>query len=128
MPIILTTTILVVPSYINNLGLLPEINFPVNLESFKFVYWIGYFLLILAFSSFYSTIVLPPPDISEQLQKMAVAIPGIRPGMQTTFYLEKLMKRITLIGATTENPSFSVISALLSPTPTIEMTRSLPIS
>jgi preprotein translocase subunit SecY len=100
MPIILTTTILVVPSYINNLGLLPEINFPVNLESLKFVYWIGYFLLILAFSSFYSTIVLNPKDISDQLQKMAVTIPGIRPGAQTTFYLKRVMKRITLVGAT----------------------------
>ena len=31
---------------------------------------------------------------------MAVTIPGIRPGVQTTFYLKQLMKRITLIGAT----------------------------
>ena len=31
---------------------------------------------------------------------MAVTIPGIRPGDQTTFYLKQLMKRITLIGAT----------------------------
>jgi preprotein translocase subunit SecY len=31
---------------------------------------------------------------------MAVTIPGIRPGIQTTFYLKQLMKRITLIGAT----------------------------
>ena len=100
MPIILTTAILVVPSYISNLGLLPQINLPINFESFKFVYWIGYFLLILAFSSFYSTIVLNPKDISDQLQKMAVTIPGIRPGVQTTFYLKQLMKRITLIGAT----------------------------
>nr|YP_010471984.1 SecY-type transporter protein [Haslea avium]UVG41449.1 SecY-type transporter protein [Haslea avium] len=100
MPIILTTAILVVPSYISNLGLLPQINLPINFESLKFVYWIGYFLLILVFSSFYSTIVLNPKDISDQLQKMAVTIPGIRPGVQTTFYLKQLMKRITLIGAT----------------------------
>lgn len=100
MPIILTTTILVVPSYISNLGLLPQINLPINLESFQFLYWIGYFLLILAFSSFYSTIVLNPKDISDQLQKMAVTIPGIRPGAQTTFYLQGVMKRITLVGAT----------------------------
>ena len=100
MPIILTTAILVVPSYISNLGLLPQINLPINFESLKFFYWIGYFLLILAFSSFYSTIVLNPKDISDQLQKMAVTIPGIRPGVQTTFYLKQLMKRITLIGAT----------------------------
>jgi len=100
MPIILTTAILVVPNYIINIGLLPKINLPINFESFKFIYWIGYFILILIFSSFYSTIVLNPKDISDQLQKMAVTIPGIRPGIQTTFYLKQVMKRITLVGAT----------------------------
>jgi preprotein translocase subunit SecY len=100
MPIILTTTILVVPNYISNLGLLPNFNLPINFQSLQFIYWIGYFGLILLFSSFYSTIVLNPKDISDQLQKMAVTIPGIRPGIQTTFYLKQLMKRITLVGAT----------------------------
>ena len=100
MPIILTTTILVVPNYISNLGLFPKIDLPVNLELFKFVYWIVYFGFILAFSLFYSTIVLNPKDISDQLQKMAVTIPGVRPGIQTTFYLKQVMKRITLVGAT----------------------------
>ena len=100
MPIILTSAILVVPNYINNLGLLPKIDLPIQLESLSFVYWIGYFAFILWFSSFYSTIVLNPKDISDQLQKMAVTIPGIRPGIQTTFYLKQVMKRITLIGAT----------------------------
>ena len=100
MPIILTTTILVVPNYISNLGLLPKLDVPINFESLKSIYWIGYFGLILLFSSFYSTIVLNPKDISDQLQKMAVTIPGVRPGIQTTFYLKQLMKRITLVGAT----------------------------
>ena len=100
MPIILTTAILVVPNYINNLGLFPKLDFLSNLESLKFLYWIGYFALILIFSSFYSTIVLNPKDISDQLQKMAVTIPGVRPGIQTTFYLKQVMKRITLVGAT----------------------------
>ena len=100
MPIILTTAILVVPNYISQLGLLPKVNFPVNLQAFGFVYWISYFGLILLFSSFYSTIVLNPKDVSDQLQKMAVTIPGIRPGIQTTFYLKQVMKRITLVGAT----------------------------
>ena len=100
MPIILTTAILVVPNYIMNLGLFPQINLPIDFGSLKFVYWIVYFLLILIFSSFYSTIVLNPKDISDQLQKMAVTIPGIRPGVQTTFYLKRVMKRVTLLGAT----------------------------
>ena len=97
MPIILTTTILVIPNYIVNLGIFDWFSF---LPSFKFIYWIGYFGLILAFSSFYSSIVLNPKDISDQLQKMAVTIPGVRPGLQTTFYLKQVIKRITLIGAT----------------------------
>ena len=100
MPIILTTAILVIPNYINSLGLFPKVNLPINLESLSFVYWIGYFGCILLFSSFYSTIVLNPKDISDQLQKMAVTIPGIRPGIQTTFYLKQVMKRVTLVGAT----------------------------
>lgn len=97
MPIILTTAVLVIPNYIANLGIFQWLNF---LTSFKFIYWIGYFVLILTFSSFYSSIVLNPKDISDQLQKMAVTIPGIRPGLQTTFYLKQVIKRITLIGAT----------------------------
>lgn len=100
MPIILTATILVVPNYISNLGLFPKFDFPRNFESLKFVYWIGYFGFILLFSSFYSTIVLNPKDLSDNLQKMAVSIPGVRPGTQTTFYLKQTMKRITFIGAT----------------------------
>ena len=97
MPIILTTAILVVPNYIINLGIFPWLNF---LTPFKFIYWIGYFVLILSFSSFYSSIILNPKDMSDQLQKMAVSIPGVRPGVQTTFYLKRVIKRITLIGAT----------------------------
>lgn len=99
MPIILTTVLLVVPNYINSLDLLPKVNLPINLERLSFLYWIAYFGFILLFSSFYSTIVLNPKDIADQLQKMAVTIPGIRPGIQTTFYLKQVMKRVTSIGA-----------------------------
>ncbi|MCL4386284.1 MAG: preprotein translocase subunit SecY [Cyanobacteria bacterium] len=99
MPIILTTAILVIPNYISTLGLLPNLNFSINFDLIKFIYWISYFGLILLFSFFYSTIVLNPKDISDQLQKMAVTISGIRPGIQSTFYLKQLMKRITLLGA-----------------------------
>ena len=97
MPIILTTALLVVPNYIVNLKVFEWLNF---LTPFKFIYWIGYFGLILIFSSFYSAIVLNPKDISDQLQKMAVTIPGVRPGLQTTFYLKRVIKRITVVGAT----------------------------
>ena len=98
MPIILTTSVLVLPNYIiSTLGISQSLNFPVD---FKWIYWIGYFVLILAFSSFYSSIVLNPKDISDQLQKSAVKIPGVRPGVQTIYYLKQEIQRITLLGAT----------------------------
>ena len=99
MPIILTTAVLVIPNYITNLGLLPILTLPVFIKSSKLIYWLSYFILILLFSSFYSTIVLNPKDISNDLQKMAVSIPGIRPGVETTFYLKKVMQRVTYLGA-----------------------------
>lgn len=99
MPIILTTAVLVIPNYINSAGLLPFITLPIFLKSSKIIYWITYFILILLFSSFYSTIVLNPKDIANDLQKMAVSIPGIRPGIETTFYLKKVMERVTYLGA-----------------------------
>ena len=99
MPIILTTAVLVIPNYISNAGLLPFITLPIFLKSSKIIYWITYFTLILLFSSFYSTIVLNPKDIANDLQKMAVSIPGVRPGIETTFYLKKVMQRVTYLGA-----------------------------
>lgn len=100
MPIILTTTILVVPNYLINLGIFQWLSAVTVLKSVSWIYWIGYFFLVLAFSLFYSSIVLNPKDMSDQLQKMSVTIPGVRPGLQTTFYLKSVIKRITLVGAT----------------------------
>jgi len=99
MPIILTTALLVLPNYITNLGVFPLLTLPIFLKSSKIIYWVSYFALILIFSSFYSTIVLNPKDISQELQKMAVSIPGVRPGLATTFYLKQVMKRVTFLGA-----------------------------
>lgn len=99
MPIILTTAVLVIPNYISNTGLLPFITLPIFLKSSNIIYWIAYFTLILLFSSIYSKIVLNPKDIANDLQKMAVSVPGVRPGIETTFYLKKVMQRVTYLGA-----------------------------
>lgn len=104
MPIILTTAILVIPTYIYKLGLLPVqipniLTLPAFAASSKVLYWISYFAFVLIFSLFYSTIVVNPKDLSDELQKMAVSIPGVRPGLATTFYLKRVMKRVTLLGA-----------------------------
>jgi preprotein translocase subunit SecY len=98
MPIILTTSFLVIPNYLINLGIFQSFNF---LTKFQFIYWIGYFILIISFSLFYSSIILKPKDMSDQLQKMAVKIPNVRPGLQTIFYLKKEIQRVTFIGAIT---------------------------
>ena len=99
MPIILTTAILIIPNYITSIGLLPIISVPIFGKSSKIIYWISYFILISLFSSFYSTLILNPKDVSNELQKMAVSIPEIRPGIETTFYLRQIMKRVTYLGA-----------------------------
>ena len=96
MPIILATTFLVLPNAFINLGLFPSLSF---LSSLKFLYWGGYFSLILLSSAFYSEIVINPKELSGQLQKMTVIIEGVRPGLETTFYLQRIIKRITLIGS-----------------------------
>lgn len=96
MPIILTTTALVIPNYLISLKIFSGLNF---LNYFKLLYWPSYFGLVILSSSFYSRIVLDPKDISDRLQKMAVTIPGLRPGLQTTFYLKQVIKRLTLIGS-----------------------------
>lgn len=111
MPIILTTAVLVIPNYINTLGILPILTLPALNQSSKILYWLSYFILILLFSSFYSNIILNPKDISNDLQKMAVSIPGIRPGISTTYYLKQVMRRVTLLGA--------IMLALLATLPNI---------
>jgi preprotein translocase subunit SecY len=58
-----------------------------------------YFVLVLAFTFFYSTVTFNPQRISEDLQKQGGFIPGIRPGMHTQNYLRAVLMRVTLIGA-----------------------------
>lgn len=99
MPIILTTAILVVPNYIMNLGIFPFENLPVLGLFSKVIYWISYFGLILIFSSFYSTIVLNPKDVSDQLLKSAITVRGVQTGPETTYYLKNVMNRLSVLGA-----------------------------
>jgi len=65
----------------------------------SFVYNLAYFLLVVGFTYFYTTVVFNPEKISERLQKHGGFIPGIRPGPQTTKHLSFILSRITLVGA-----------------------------
>ncbi|MGI8586646.1 MAG: preprotein translocase subunit SecY [Chloroflexia bacterium] len=62
-------------------------------------YQIFYFLLVIAFTFFYTTVVFGQQNIAENLQKQGGAIPGIRPGQRTQRYLTDVLNRITFVGA-----------------------------
>ncbi|HQV41101.1 MAG TPA: preprotein translocase subunit SecY [Moraxellaceae bacterium] len=56
-------------------------------------------VLIIFFCFFYTALMFSPKDMAENLKKSSAFIPGIRPGDQTTRYLDTVMGRLTLIGA-----------------------------
>lgn len=62
-------------------------------------YAIGYFVLVVAFTFFYTSVVFNPKEIAENIQKQGGFIPGIRPGSQTAEYLGSIINRLTLTGA-----------------------------
>jgi preprotein translocase subunit SecY len=62
-------------------------------------YNLTYFVLVVAFTYFYTSIVFNPEKIAENLQKNGGFIPGTRPGPQTIKYLEYVLNRITAAGA-----------------------------
>jgi preprotein translocase subunit SecY len=62
-------------------------------------YGIMYFILVVAFTYFYTAIVFNPEEISENVQKQGGFVPGLRPGRQTADFLYKVLNRITLAGA-----------------------------
>ncbi len=64
-----------------------------------FLYNAFYFLLVVAFTFFYTAVVFNPKKISEDIQKYGGFIPGVRPGQPTTKYLNYILTRITLVGA-----------------------------
>lgn len=63
-------------------------------------YYSIYGLLIVFFCYFYTAIVFNPIDVAENMKKHGGFIPGVRPGTQTAEYLDFIMTRITLAGAT----------------------------
>ncbi|MDD6762959.1 MAG: preprotein translocase subunit SecY [Clostridiales bacterium] len=63
------------------------------------VYGVLYFLLIIFFTYFYSTIQFNPIEMSNNIKKSGGYIPGIRPGKPTSDYLSKVTSRLNLVGA-----------------------------
>lgn len=63
------------------------------------LYLIVYALAILFFAFFYTALVFNPKDTADNLKKSGAYIPGIRPGEQTSKYIDQVMTRLTLVGA-----------------------------
>ena len=65
----------------------------------QFVYGSLFFILVILFTYFYTTVVFDPYKISENLQKQGGYVPGIRPGQATADHLHYIIMRITLAGS-----------------------------
>jgi preprotein translocase subunit SecY len=65
----------------------------------SFLYNLVYFLLVVIFTFFYSSIVVNTKDIADNLKKSGSFIPGIRPGEPTVQYINKILFRITAAAA-----------------------------
>lgn len=63
------------------------------------LYWIIYFVLVVAFTYFYTAVTFQQQNLPENLQKNGGFIPGHRPGPPTARYLNYVLNRITLVGA-----------------------------
>lgn len=64
-----------------------------------FFYNFFYFILVIGFTYFYTVVVFNPQKIADEIQKHGGFIPGIRPGLATKQYLEKILYKITSVGA-----------------------------
>lgn len=65
----------------------------------SWVYAVLYFLLIIFFTYFYTSIQYNPIEMSNNMKKNGGFIPGIRPGKSTSDYIGKVLSRVTLAGA-----------------------------
>ncbi len=64
-----------------------------------FLYWFVYFWLVVGFTYFYTGVMIQNQNLGENLQKNGGFIPGIRPGRRTQEYINRIVNRITLVGA-----------------------------
>ena len=106
MPIIFALSILLFPQMIVNF--LSQVSQPIVRGVSEFIlsvlnntwlYAFLYFILVFAFTYFYSAITFDPHAIAENLQKSGAFIPGVRPGRSTEDFLAKILTRLTLVGA-----------------------------
>lgn len=101
MPIIFAQAIMFVPLTLAGFGSRGEASSIVkaltNMEGFWYNFI--YFLMIVAFTYFYTAITVRPTQMSEDMKRNNGFIPGVKPGKKTADYLDSIMSRITLPGS-----------------------------
>ena len=106
-PIIFAISIIMFPPMIaqlllrsNSQWVLKSAHFVIDLFSpGTLFYGVVYFILVVAFTYFYTSIIFHPNQIAENLQKQGAFIPGIRPGKMTEEYLASTVHRIVFTGS-----------------------------
>lgn len=106
-PIIFAVSFVLFPQLLGNFLVYIKNPFVSNTASFLvrlfnpsgFFYNFFYFILVIGFTYFYTVIVFNPQKITEEIQKHGGFVPGIRPGLATKQYLEKILYKITSVGA-----------------------------
>lgn len=105
MPIIFASSLLLIPAFVlNGIGSWLGLSWLVDLSSAfssdrGVLYNVCYIALIYFFCYFWTAITFNPKDIANNLKDYGSFIPGYRPGRRTAEYLEKVMVRITYVGA-----------------------------
>jgi preprotein translocase subunit SecY len=100
-PPIFASSLLMAPLTVRQLTDSPAIQSFIDtfLNPGGFVYNIVYVGLIIFFCYFYTAIVINPHDVSENIKRFGGYIPGIRPGKKTADYINRVLSRLTLVGA-----------------------------
>ena len=102
LPIIFASSILSIPGTINLFAKVKDGFWGAFFNAFDtsgWLYNVLYFILIIMFAYFYTTIQYNPIEMANNLKSNNGTIPGIRPGAPTADYIRKILSRITLIGA-----------------------------
>jgi preprotein translocase subunit SecY len=64
-----------------------------------YLYWVLYFVMVIGFTYFYTDVIFRQQNLADSLQRQGGFIPGMRPGKRTEEYLNRVVQRITLVGA-----------------------------
>jgi len=106
MPVIFASTLLILPGFLFNIihSLNPDLTWAQDLANLfmgsrGWLYNVLYVALIYIFCYFWTAITFNPKEIADNLKDYGSFIPGYRPGKSTADYLERVLMRITYVGA-----------------------------